>query len=102
MGKHIDKAARDGPAGTHTLPVILGERIARGVTRGMFVAFYLFVAALVVVDILPVFTLAVFASITLLVRVWAAFSEPKPEVSPVPNPVWPLWFAQHAFLLTPK
>ena len=25
MGKHIDKAPWDGPAGTHTLPVILGD-----------------------------------------------------------------------------
>ena len=100
MGKHIDKAAWDGPAGTRTLPVILGERVARAVTRGMFVAFYLLVAALVLADILSVFTLAVFLSFTLLVRVWAAFSQPKPAVSPVPNPVWPLWFAPHAFVLT--
>ena len=26
--------------------------------------------------------------------------EPKPTESPMPNPVWPLWFAPHAFLLT--
>jgi 1,4-dihydroxy-2-naphthoate octaprenyltransferase len=100
MGKHIDKAAWDGPDGTRTLPVILGERVARTVTRGMFVAFYLLVVALVVVEILPVFTLAVFLSCTLFLRVWAAFGHPKPEESPVPNPVWPLWFAPHAFLLT--
>ncbi|MGZ8762512.1 MAG: prenyltransferase [Acidimicrobiia bacterium] len=100
MGKHIDKAAWDGPAGTRTLPVILGERVARAVTRGMFVAFYVLVVALVAVEILPVFTLAVFLSFALLFRVWAAFGEPKPDVSPVPNPVWPLWFAPHAFLLT--
>ncbi len=29
MGKHIDKAPWDGPAGTHTLPVILGDKVAR-------------------------------------------------------------------------
>ena len=28
------------------------------------------------------------------------FGQPKPDVSPVPNPVWPLWFAPAAFLLT--
>ena len=33
-------------------------------------------------------------------RVWRAFGEPKPAESPVPNPVWPLWFAPHAFILT--
>jgi 1,4-dihydroxy-2-naphthoate octaprenyltransferase len=80
--------------------VILGEQKARQVTRGMFVAFYAFVVVLVVAEILPVFTLAVFLSVPLFLRVWAAFGEPKPDVSPVPNPVWPLWFAPHAFLLT--
>ena len=59
MGKHIDKAPWDGPAGTRTLPVILGDRVARQVTRGMFVAFYLLVAGFVVAQVLPVATLLV-------------------------------------------
>ncbi|MEP6626098.1 MAG: prenyltransferase [Acidimicrobiia bacterium] len=100
MGKHIDKAPWDGPAGTHTLPVILGDGPARQVTRGMFVAFYALVAGLVIVRILPVATLLVFASIPLLGRVWKVYGEPKPAESPMPNPVWPLWFAPHSFLLT--
>src|SRR5450432_2574954 len=41
MGKHIDKLAWDEPAGTRTLPVVLGEARARAVTKGMFVLFYL-------------------------------------------------------------
>ena len=68
MGKHIDKAPWDGPAGTHTLPVILGDKVARDVTRGMFVAFYVLVGALVIADILPVFTLLVFASFPMLAQ----------------------------------
>ena len=100
MGKHIDKAPWDGPAGTRTLPVILGERVARQVTRGMFVAFYVLVAALAIAQILPVWTVAVAASYPILARVWTVFGQEKPEVSPMPNPVWPLWFAPHAFVLT--
>lgn len=100
MGKHIDKAPWDGPAGTHTLPVILGDRMARQVTRGMFVVFYALVAALVVTRVLPIATVLVFASFPLLTRVWRVYGEPKPAESPVPNPVWPLWFAPHSFLLT--
>jgi 1,4-dihydroxy-2-naphthoate polyprenyltransferase len=100
MGKHIDKAPWDGPAGTHTLPVILGDKVARDVTRGMFIAFYLLVGALVIADILPVFTLLVFASFPMLVKVWNVYGQPKPAESPMPNPVWPLWFAPHSFLLT--
>ncbi len=100
MGKHIDKAPWDGPAGTHTLPVILGDKVARDVTRGMFIAFYLLVGGLVIAGILPVFTLLVFASFPLLVKVWNVYGQPKPAESPMPNPVWPLWFAPHSFLLT--
>ena len=100
MGKHIDKAPWDGPAGTHTLPVILGDGPARQVTRGMFVMFYALVAGLVIARILPIGTLLVFASLPLLARVWKVYGSPKPAESPMPNPVWPLWFAPHSFLLT--
>ncbi len=100
MGKHIDKAPWDGPAGTRTLPVILGDKVARDVTRGMFITFYLLVGALVIADVLPIFTLLVFASFTMLAKVWNVYGKPKPAESPTPNPVWPLWFAPTAFLLT--
>ncbi|HEX4492295.1 MAG TPA: prenyltransferase [Acidimicrobiia bacterium] len=100
MGKHIDKLAWDAPAGTHTLPVMLGEARARVVTRGMFVAFYLSVIALVIAQILPIGTLLVVLSLPIARNVWRAFGEPKPAESPVPNPVWPLWFAPNAFILT--
>jgi 1,4-dihydroxy-2-naphthoate octaprenyltransferase len=100
MGKHIDKAPWDGPSGTRTLPVVLGDPAARQVTRGMFVAFYALVAAFAVSGILPVATLLVFGSLPLLAQVWRVYGQPKPAESPVPNPVWPLWFAPNAFLLT--
>ncbi|HEY5013825.1 MAG TPA: prenyltransferase [Acidimicrobiia bacterium] len=100
MGKHIDKLAWDAPAGTHTLPVMLGEARARTATRGMFVAFYLSVVALVAARVLPFGTLLVVLSLPIARSVWRAFGSPKPAESPVPNPVWPLWFAPHAFILT--
>jgi 1,4-dihydroxy-2-naphthoate octaprenyltransferase len=100
MGKHIDKIPWDEPDGTRTLPVILGEAAARRLTRGMFVAFYASIAALVIAQVLPVATLAVFASLPVLRRAFDAYSRPKPAESPVPNPVWPLWFAAVSFLVT--
>jgi 1,4-dihydroxy-2-naphthoate polyprenyltransferase len=100
MGKHIDKLPWDAADGTHTLPVILGESRARRVTQGMFVVFYLSILALVVARVLPVASVLVVASLPVMRRTWAAFSEPKPAESPVPNPVWPLWFAPNAFLVT--
>jgi 1,4-dihydroxy-2-naphthoate octaprenyltransferase len=100
MGKHIDKAPWDAPDGTNTLPVLLGDARARRLTQGMFVAFYVLIAALVIARVLPIATLAVGLSFPLLRRVWTTYNSPKPEESPVPNPVWPLWFAPHSFLLT--
>jgi 1,4-dihydroxy-2-naphthoate octaprenyltransferase len=100
MGKHIDKIPWDAPDGTHTLPVMLGESRARAVTKVMFVGFYASVVALVVATVLPVASLLVFASLPIMARTWRAYSSPKPAESPVPNPVWPLWFAPASFLVT--
>ena len=100
MGKHIDKIPWDEPDGTHTLPVILGEARARRVTQAMFAIFYLSVIALVATRVLPVASLLVLGSFPVLRRVWKSYDEPKPAESPVPNPVWPLWFAANSFVLT--
>ena len=100
MGKHIDKIPWDAPDGTRTLPVIIGEAAARRVTQGMFVAFYVAIAALVVARVLPVASLLVVLSFPVLRRTFAYYAHPKPDVSPVPNPVWPLWFAALSFLVT--
>src|SRR5438067_6391407 len=47
MGKHIDKIPWDEPAGTRTLPVMLGAASARRGTQGLMVAFYVLIVALV-------------------------------------------------------
>ena len=67
----------------------------------MFVVFYLSVIALVIARILPFGTLlVVLVAADRAAALVATFGEPKPAESPVPNPVWPLWFAPHAFILT--
>jgi 1,4-dihydroxy-2-naphthoate octaprenyltransferase len=66
----------------------------------MFVVFYVTTSLLVIAGGFPVGTLLVFLSFPLLVRVWRVYGLPKPRTSPIPNPVWPLWFAPNAFLLT--
>ena len=100
MGKHIDKIPWDEPDGTRTLPVIIGEAAARRLTQAMFVTFYAGIAALVIARVLPVAALLVIGSVTVLRRTFAAYSQPKPAESPIPNPVWPLWFAALSFLVT--
>ncbi len=100
MGKHIDKIPWDAPDGTRTLPVIIGEARARRLTQGMFVGFYVSVVALVIARVLPVASVLVLLSLPVLRQAWTYYSQPKPAESPMPNPVWPLWFAALSFLVT--
>ena len=100
MGKHIDKIPWDAPDGTHTLPVLLGEARARRLTQAMFVGFYVSVIALVIARVLPVASVLVLLSLPVLRQTWKSYSQPKPAASPMPNPVWPLWFAALSFLVT--
>ena len=100
MGKHIDKLPYDGPAGTRTLPVVLGEGRAKAVTQSMMIAYYVVIVALVAVRALPWPALLTLLAVPLLVKTLRAFAQPKPAEPPVPNPVWPLWWAPLAFLHT--
>jgi 1,4-dihydroxy-2-naphthoate octaprenyltransferase len=100
MGKHIDKLPYDAPAGTRTLPVVLGEGRAKALTQAMMVAFYVGVVALVAVQELPWPSLLVVLAVPLLVKTLQAFNQPKPTEPPPENPVWPLWWAPLAFLHT--
>jgi len=100
MGKHIDKIPWDAPDGTRTLPVLLGERRARAVTKAMMVAFYPMVGALVAFGTLPILSLLCLVGVAALVKVWKPFSAPKPDAPPDGFPIWPLWFAALAFVHT--
>jgi 1,4-dihydroxy-2-naphthoate octaprenyltransferase len=98
MGKHIDKLPWDGPARIGTLPVLLGEKVARRVTLGMMAGFYVAVAACVAWGALPWFSLVSFLAIPRLIKVWRAYGRPKPPEPPKGYPLWPLWYAPAAFV----
>lgn len=99
MGKHIDKIPWDeGRVGT--LPALLGERASRIVTLGMMLAFYPIVGGLVSVRILPLPSLVVLLAAPVLLRVWRAYTRPRPTERPKDYPVWPLWYAPAAFVHT--
>ena len=100
MGKHIDKIPWDAPDGTHTLPVLLGERQARALTQAMMVSFYVLVVLLVGTGTLPIAALVVLLALPKLAKLWAPFSRPKPAEPPENFPIWPLWFAALAFVHT--
>ncbi|WP_219413610.1 prenyltransferase [Pseudonocardia nigra] len=98
MGKHIDKIPYDAPLGIRTLPVLLGDARARAVTLGLMVAFYVLVAACVLVGAMPWPALLVVLALPRLVKVWPRFRRPPPAEPPAGFPVWPLWYAALAWV----
>ena len=98
MGKHIDKARWDAEAGVKTLPVILGEDVARRTTLVLMGGFYLTVGALIIASELPVWTVVVLATLPRLRKVAEVFERPKPSSPPQGYPLWPLWYVSAAFV----
>src|SRR4051794_12709377 len=70
MGKHVDKLPWDEAEEIHTLPVILGERRARGATRGLMAAFYAAIIVDVAVGALPWSSLLAVVALPTAVRAW--------------------------------
>jgi 1,4-dihydroxy-2-naphthoate octaprenyltransferase len=100
FGKHIDKIAADTKKGVRTLPVILGERRARGVARALMIAFYPIVVGAALVGWIGPWVALVVVGIPRLVSVLRTFSAPRPETPPHSYVGWPLWFVGAAFIHT--
>jgi len=100
MGKHTDKIPYDEPLGIRTVPVLLGQRRARGATLGLMVGFYLLVGVSVLVGAMPWPALLVVLALPRLVKVWPYFRRPPPDEPPKNFPVWPLWYAALAWVHT--
>jgi 1,4-dihydroxy-2-naphthoate octaprenyltransferase len=101
FGKHIDKFEEDKAKGIHTLPVLLGERLARYIVIGMVVLQYLLVVYLVLTGFFTPLMLVVFLSVPLFARLFLpVFLAPKPQQRPEDYPAdsWPLWFVASAFV----
>ena len=100
FGKHIDKLELDRAKGVNTLPVMLGDPLARRVNQVLMVGFFASVIALVLAGTFGVWTLAVLGATPRLIRVLKLYQRPKPSEPPPNYPVWPLWFVGAAFLVT--
>ena len=100
FGKHIDKISADTQRGIHTLPVLLGEPLARRVAQGLMIAFYPIVIGTALAGYIGPFVLLVILGLPQLWQVLAQFSAPKPEVEPHGYVGWPLWYVGGAFLHT--
>jgi 1,4-dihydroxy-2-naphthoate octaprenyltransferase len=100
MGKHIDKLEADAAKKIRTLPVLLGERLARATTIGFIVLQYLLVVYLMIIGFLTPVMIVVFLSLPLFFRsVLPMYRHPGPTERPedYPADVWPLWFVASAF-----
>ena len=100
FGKHIDKIVADAAKGIRTLPVILGEALARRVAQALMVAFYPIVIGAALVGFIGPWVGLVLLGIPRLIQVLKVFAQPRPEVPPHSYVGWPLWFVGAAFVHT--
>ena len=100
MGKHIDKLDADAAKHIRTLPVLLGERLARYVALSLMVLQYLLIGYLMIIDFFTPVMLVVFLSLPMFFRlVLPMYRHPRPAERPeeYPAEIWPLWFVASAF-----
>jgi 1,4-dihydroxy-2-naphthoate octaprenyltransferase len=102
FGKHIDKVLVDKAKKIFTLPVLIGEKVARYVLMAMMILPYILVLYLILTSYFtPVMVLVALAVPTFL-KLYPQFLKPKPETRPEDFPDgqggWPLYFAPQAFI----
>ena len=100
FGKHIDKIDADGAKGIRTLPVLMGEKLARFFAMGMLALQYLLVFYLVISrEFTPALILVIMAMDT-IPNVWKVYKDPRPVERPesFPADTWPLYYVALAFL----
>lgn len=98
VAKHIDKREDDLKKGVGTLPVKLGERLARYINIGAVIAIYAVILYLVFVPhyFTPVM-LIVFFAIKRALLVIGVLAKPRPAEPPKEWQAWPVWFSGFAF-----
>ncbi|MBN2386705.1 MAG: prenyltransferase [Anaerolineales bacterium] len=102
FGKHIDKLLIDKAKKLYTLPVVIGEKVARFSVLSMMILPYLLVVGLVMVRYFTPVMLLVFVAVPTFLKVYPQFLQPRPETRPAAFPEgqggWPLYFAPQAFI----
>src|SRR5262249_7712575 len=99
FGQHIDKEYEDRAPGVPTLPVLLGERAARGVVTGLLLAQYVLVLYLIAIGFFGPALLLILLAAPQLVSALRLLRQPRPRERPEAYPalVWPLWFVRRCF-----
>lgn len=99
FGKHTDKLDADRGKGIFTLPVLLGEALARRSVVVMLAAQLAAVLALIATGALAWPLLIVLAALPTLRETAAVFAKPRPETCPAgfPSSIWPTYLVAYAF-----
>lgn len=99
FGKHIDKRAADKEKRIYTLPVILGDRLARATAIGCMVTQYALVIGLIIAGFFTPILLVVLLALRAFALTFHMFRQPKPAEKPewFPADAWPTWLAAFAF-----
>jgi 1,4-dihydroxy-2-naphthoate polyprenyltransferase len=97
FGKHLDKLDFDTEKGIRTMPIVLGESLARRVTVVLSALMYISAAALAVWEGMWALVL-ILGALPLLLLVFRFYSKPKPRRPPEGYRGWPLWFVGVAFI----
>jgi 1,4-dihydroxy-2-naphthoate octaprenyltransferase len=92
VGKHVDQREFDTGQAQRTLPVVLGERVARQLNQLSVAAMYVVTAVMVAVGSLTPFTLIVVVSLPRAIRALQVMSRPAPDSPPEGYVGWPLWY----------
>jgi 1,4-dihydroxy-2-naphthoate octaprenyltransferase len=92
VGKHIDQRGFDIAHHQRTLPVVMGERVARGFNELSVVAMYAVTLVAVLVGALSPFTLLIVLALPRAVRAVRVMARPAPDEAPAGYVGWPLWY----------
>jgi len=97
FGKHLDKLSFDTSKGIRTMPIVLGEGLARRVTIVLSVLMYVSTLALAIWQEMWALGLVV-GALPLLALLVRFYRQPKPAEPPEGYRGWPLWFVAVAFI----
>ena len=99
FGKHIDKYEVDKAKGIHTFPVVIGEKVARGMLVGMLILQYVAVAYLILIGFFTPVLAIVLLAFPVLRHILPMFRTPRPAEKPAYYPdSWPNYFVHAAFV----
>jgi 1,4-dihydroxy-2-naphthoate polyprenyltransferase len=99
FGKHIDKLKQDRAKKIFTLPVIIGEDVARYSTLLMWIVQYVGFTWMVIAGKLTWPVLLIFLALPYLIKKGRPFMKKRPENKPdeYEPEAWPLYFVRYAF-----